>query len=78
LSSSFSVGHIVVSRLISRIVNQEKLATLGTQDTGQRKKKHNTESKKQEQHGPNKTPVVNGGALERSIVGYFFLRLYGV
>ena len=37
--------------------NQEKLATLGTQDTGRRQtiQKYNTENQKYEQYGPHQT-----------------------
>ena len=49
--------------------NPEKLATLGTQDTGgrQTKQKHITENKKDEQHGIHQKPVVYPCARERPI-----------
>jgi hypothetical protein len=41
--------------------NLEKMATLGTQDTGRRqtKQKHNTESKNDEQHGTHQKLEMN-------------------
>jgi hypothetical protein len=46
--------------------NPEKMATLGTQETGwrQTKQKHNTDNWKYEEHVPHQQPGVNPGARQ--------------
>ena len=44
--------------------NPEKLTPLGTQDTGRKQTKQNTENSKHEQHGHTKKLGVNTGAHE--------------
>ena len=57
----------------NRMDNPEKLARLGTQDTGQRQTKQKTQkTKKDEQHGPHQKPWVNPDTHE----GYAVLASY--
>ena len=48
--------------------NPEKLAIVGTQDTGRRQTKQKTQHINQKQNEPHKKPLVNPGVCERSAV----------
>ena len=54
-----------------RMDNPEKLATMGTQDTGRRQATQKT--KKDEQHRPHQKPVVNSDAREGQVVPVSYL-----
>ena len=51
----------------SRMGNPETLATLGTRGEDEQRKNYDTESYKDEQHGPQQNPVVNPGTHEGKV-----------